>query len=128
MTTVSHRVVHVNTESLITRIVLDEDYEPIHALTCHPSQSAVVTGNHGGILEMWDYSSKVRSGRKVFNTEKQIQCVTFDPKGKVRLCLKRKVLPYPQCVKAAVRFCLSHFISKQDYIWLLVLQVELFTY
>uniref|UniRef100_A0A3P9AW65 Cilia- and flagella-associated protein 251 n=1 Tax=Maylandia zebra TaxID=106582 RepID=A0A3P9AW65_9CICH len=81
VTTVSHRVVHVNAESLITRIVLDEDYEPIHALTCHPSQSAVVTGNHGGILEMWDYSSKVRSGRKVFNTEKQIQCVTFDPKG-----------------------------------------------
>ncbi|XP_031611159.1 cilia- and flagella-associated protein 251 isoform X1 [Oreochromis aureus] len=81
VTTVSHRVVHVNAESLITRIVLDEDYEPIHAVTCHPSQSAVVIGNQGGILEMWDYSSKVRSGRKVFKTEKQIQCVTFDPKG-----------------------------------------------
>uniref|UniRef100_I3K6B8 Cilia- and flagella-associated protein 251 n=1 Tax=Oreochromis niloticus TaxID=8128 RepID=I3K6B8_ORENI len=68
-------------KSLITRIVLDEDYEPIHAVTCHPSQSAVVIGNQGGILEMWDYSSKVRSGRKVFKTEKQIQCVTFDTKG-----------------------------------------------
>lgn len=81
MTTVSHRVIHVNAETLITRTVLHEDHEPIHALACHPSQSTVAIGNQGGVLKMWDYNTKVITGRKVFKTKTQIQCVTFDPAG-----------------------------------------------
>ncbi|XP_030593579.1 cilia- and flagella-associated protein 251 isoform X2 [Archocentrus centrarchus] len=77
----SHGVIHVNAESLITQTVLHEEYKPIYAVACHPSQPTVVIGNHGGILKMWDYNTKMITGRKVFKTEKQIQCVTFDPTG-----------------------------------------------
>lgn len=81
MSTVSS-IVHVNTQQGTSQILLHENGEPLHAVACHPSQSAVAMGNQRGILKVWDYDNKVIISRRVFETEKQIQCVTFDPQGK----------------------------------------------
>lgn len=93
MSTVSS-IVHVNTQQGTSQILLHENGEPLHAVACHPSQSAVAMGNQRGILKVWDYDNKVIISRRVFETEKQIQCVTFDPQGKsIRLltCLSVSV-------------------------------------
>ncbi|XP_045891986.1 cilia- and flagella-associated protein 251 isoform X2 [Micropterus dolomieu] len=79
--TVSSTVVHVNTQKGIPHILLHEDCEPLHAVSCHPKQPAVAMGNQRGILKVWDYNNKVVICRRVFETEKHIQCVTFDPQG-----------------------------------------------
>lgn len=81
MSTVSSTVAHVNTQKGIAQILLREDCEPLHAVACHPKQPAVAMGNHGGMLKVWDYNNKVVICSRVFETEKQIQCVTFDPQG-----------------------------------------------
>lgn len=81
MSTVSSTVVHVNTQKGVPQILLHEDREPLHAVACHPKQPAVAMGNQRGILKVWDYTNKVILCSRVFETEKQIQCVTFDPQG-----------------------------------------------
>ncbi|CAJ1068172.1 cilia- and flagella-associated protein 251 isoform X1 [Xyrichtys novacula] len=79
--TFSSRVVHVNAQKGIPQLLLDEDCAPLHAVACHPQQPVVAMGNDRGVLQLWDYSSKEIICRRVFETEKQIQCVTFDPSG-----------------------------------------------
>ncbi|XP_047446748.1 cilia- and flagella-associated protein 251 isoform X2 [Mugil cephalus] len=81
VSTASSLVVHVNIETLRSHILLHEYHESLDAVACHPSQPAVAMGNRRGILKVWDYNNKVIIGRRVFETEKQIQCVTFDPQG-----------------------------------------------
>ncbi|XP_035495213.1 cilia- and flagella-associated protein 251 isoform X2 [Scophthalmus maximus] len=81
VSTVKSTVVHVNTQKGIHEILLREDSDPLHAVACHPKQPYLVTGNHKGILKVYDYNKKVIICRRVFETEKQIQCVTFDPQG-----------------------------------------------
>ncbi|XP_051278457.1 cilia- and flagella-associated protein 251 isoform X1 [Dicentrarchus labrax] len=81
VSTVSSTVVHVNTQKGIPQILLQENCEPLHAVACHPKQPALVMGNQRGILKLWDYNNKVMICSRVFTTEKQIQCVTFDPQG-----------------------------------------------
>uniref|UniRef100_A0A665T596 Cilia- and flagella-associated protein 251 n=1 Tax=Echeneis naucrates TaxID=173247 RepID=A0A665T596_ECHNA len=81
VSTVSSTVVHVNAQKCIPQILLQENCGPLHAVACHPKQPAVAMGNHAGILKVWDYNSKVITGKRVFETEKQIQCITFDPQG-----------------------------------------------
>ncbi|XP_070760940.1 cilia- and flagella-associated protein 251 [Enoplosus armatus] len=81
VSTVSSTVVHVNTQKGIPQILLHEDCEPLHAVACHPKQPVVAMGNQRGVLKVWDYNNKVIIGTRVFETEKQIQCVTFDPQG-----------------------------------------------
>ncbi|XP_040897933.1 cilia- and flagella-associated protein 251 [Toxotes jaculatrix] len=81
VSTVSSTVVHVNTQKGICQILLRENCDPIHAVACHPKQPAVAMGNHAGILKVWDYNNKVIICKRVFETEKQVQCVTFDPQG-----------------------------------------------
>ncbi|XP_060927169.1 cilia- and flagella-associated protein 251 [Limanda limanda] len=81
VSTVSSRVVHVNSEKSIQQILLSKDCDPVHAVACHPKQPAVAMGNHMGILRVWDYINKVIICRRVFATEKEIRCITFDPQG-----------------------------------------------
>ncbi|MED6259872.1 hypothetical protein ATANTOWER_004591 [Ataeniobius toweri] len=84
ISTVNSKVIHVNTQSGVFQTLLQNDYEPVHAVACHPSRPAVAFGNHRGILTLWDYNRKEIIGNRVFEKEKHIQCATFDPKG---LCL-----------------------------------------
>ncbi|XP_076587906.1 cilia- and flagella-associated protein 251 [Chaetodon auriga] len=81
VSTVSSTVVHVNALKGTSQILLHEGGEPVHAVACHPKQPAVAMGNQRGILNVWDYNNKVIICSRVFETEKQIQCVTFDPQG-----------------------------------------------
>ncbi|XP_071339121.1 cilia- and flagella-associated protein 251 [Trachinotus anak] len=81
VSTVTSTVVHVNTQKSVPQILLHEDCHPLHAVACHPKQPAVAMGNHMGTLKVWDYNNKVIICKRVFETEKQIQCVTFDPQG-----------------------------------------------
>uniref|UniRef100_A0A3P8UDA3 Cilia- and flagella-associated protein 251 n=1 Tax=Amphiprion percula TaxID=161767 RepID=A0A3P8UDA3_AMPPE len=81
VSTVSCTVMHVNKQSRIPQILLHDNSEPLHTVACHPSHPAVVMGTQGGTLKVWDYNSKVFTSNRVFETETQIQCVAFDPKG-----------------------------------------------
>lgn len=128
-------IVHVNTQKGTSQILLHENGEPLHAVACHPSQSAVAMGNQRGILKVWDYDNKVIISSRVFETEKQIQCVIFDPQGKPILLLTVS-FSYCLCMVCYValyiitccdlKSCLS--VSEQDYTWQLASKVELFTY
>ncbi|XP_041856048.1 cilia- and flagella-associated protein 251 [Melanotaenia boesemani] len=82
VSTVSSKVVHVKTQNSIPQILLHEDHEPVYALACHPNQPAVAMGNQRGTLKVWDYNNKTIIGSRVFETEKHIQCMIFDPKGR----------------------------------------------
>ncbi|XP_074493952.1 cilia- and flagella-associated protein 251 [Sebastes fasciatus] len=81
VSTVSSTVAHVDTQKGTCEILLHKECEPIHAVACHPKQPAVAMGNRRGVLKVWDYNDKVVIYSRVFETEKQIQCVTFDPQG-----------------------------------------------
>ncbi|KAK1892432.1 Cilia- and flagella-associated protein 251 [Dissostichus eleginoides] len=81
VSTVSSTVVHVNTQNGRLDILLHEECGPIHAVACHPEQPTVAIGNHQGVLKVWDSDTKVIICSRIFETEKQIQCVTFDPQG-----------------------------------------------
>ncbi|KAG8011990.1 hypothetical protein GBF38_004402 [Nibea albiflora] len=81
VSTVTSTVVRVKAQKGTSHILLHADIEPLHAVACHPKQPAVVMGSQGGILRVWDYNNKLIICRKAFETEKQIQCVAFDPQG-----------------------------------------------
>ncbi|CAG5923463.1 unnamed protein product [Menidia menidia] len=81
VSTISAKVVHVNTQSGTSQTLLHENYEPLCALACHPSQPAVAMGNQQGFLKLWDYNNKAVIVSRAFDTERDIQCITFDPKG-----------------------------------------------
>ncbi|XP_029916202.1 cilia- and flagella-associated protein 251 [Myripristis murdjan] len=81
VSTLSSTVVHVNAESGVPQILLREHYEPLHAVACHPRQPLVAMGSHSGILKLWDYNSKLTIVSRVFETERHIQCIAFDPQG-----------------------------------------------
>nr|XP_046243479.1 cilia- and flagella-associated protein 251 [Scatophagus argus] len=74
-------IVHVNTQKGTSQILLHKDCKPLHAVACHPKQPAVAMGIESGVLKVWDYNNKVVTCSRVFEAEKQIQCVTFDPQG-----------------------------------------------
>ncbi|XP_034546904.1 cilia- and flagella-associated protein 251 isoform X2 [Notolabrus celidotus] len=80
VSTFSTKVAHVSAQKG-THQLLQHYCEPVHAVACHPKQPSVAMGNHRGLLKVWDYSSKVIICSRVFETETQIQCVTFDPHG-----------------------------------------------
>ncbi|XP_058492538.1 cilia- and flagella-associated protein 251 [Solea solea] len=81
VSTARSTVVYVNTQKGISQMLLHEDSDPLHAVACHPKQPAVVMGNHSGILKVWDYNNNAMLCKRVFETERQIQCVTYDPQG-----------------------------------------------
>uniref|UniRef100_A0A3Q3XA48 Cilia- and flagella-associated protein 251 n=1 Tax=Mola mola TaxID=94237 RepID=A0A3Q3XA48_MOLML len=73
--------VHVKTHEGTAQILLNKDCKPLHAVTCHPKQTAVAMANDSGVLKVWDYDKKVIICSRVFETETTIQCITFDPQG-----------------------------------------------
>lgn len=74
-------IVHVNTLKGTAQTLLHKDCQPLHTVGCHPKQPCVAMGNGRGVLKVWDYNNKVIICSRVFETETNIQCVTFDPQG-----------------------------------------------
>lgn len=83
MSTVSSMIVHVNVQKGTPQILLHENCEPVNAVACHPKEPTVVIGNQSGVLKVWDYNRKRIICSRVFETEKQIQCVTIDSQGEL---------------------------------------------
>eukprot|EP00064_Thunnus_orientalis_P015548 superscaffoldBa00002897_g15602 len=81
VSTASSKVVHVDAQTGIPEILIHENCEPLHAIACHPKRPDVVMGNQRGILKVWDYDRKLTICSRAFETEEQIQCITFDPQG-----------------------------------------------
>ncbi|XP_031712383.1 cilia- and flagella-associated protein 251 isoform X1 [Anarrhichthys ocellatus] len=81
VSTASSTVIHVNTQKGIPQILLQKGSGPILAVACHPKQPVVAMGNRRGVLKVWNYDNKAVLCSRVFETEEQIQCVTFDPQG-----------------------------------------------
>lgn len=120
VSTVSSKILHVNTQSAIFQTLLHNNHEPFHALACHPSEPVVAMGNQQGVLNTWNYNKKVITGTKVFMMEMQIQCVTFDPKGKEGVSLNES--------KGVQLLMWTFCVSVQACTWQWALEVELFTY
>ncbi|XP_036382155.1 cilia- and flagella-associated protein 251 [Megalops cyprinoides] len=81
ISTVSATVVHVNTKSLQLQTVVKEHSEALHAVACHPARSIVCMGSYCGILKAWDYNCKEPVCSRVFQKERQVHCLAYDPKG-----------------------------------------------
>ncbi|MCI4392496.1 hypothetical protein PGIGA_G00146660 [Pangasianodon gigas] len=81
LSTVSAAVVHVNAQSRTAQTLIKEHAEPLNAVACHPKHPVVAMGSHSGILKAWDYERKVTVCSKIFHTDKQIHCITYDPQG-----------------------------------------------
>ncbi|XP_061758241.1 cilia- and flagella-associated protein 251 [Nerophis ophidion] len=82
VSTVSSTMVYVNVQKGTSEVILQENCDPLHAVACHPIRPVVVMGNHKGTLKAWDYEQKRTVRCKVFEKDKEIQCVTFDPQGR----------------------------------------------
>lgn len=74
--------VHVNIQQGTAQILLRKDCEPLRVVACHPRKPIVAMANEMGDLKLWDYNDKVLIYSKVFEAEKNIKCLTFDPQGK----------------------------------------------
>ncbi|KAL6465789.1 hypothetical protein MHYP_G00259220 [Metynnis hypsauchen] len=81
LSTVSAAVVHVKAQGSVAQTLLKEHAESLEAVACHPKQPLVAMGSRGGLLKVWDYENKRVISSKVFHTDKQVQCITFDPQG-----------------------------------------------
>ncbi|KAJ7994271.1 hypothetical protein DPEC_G00264160 [Dallia pectoralis] len=79
LSTDSATVVQVTAGVLQT--LLREHREALHAVACHPHHPRVAMGSHSGVLKVWDYERKVSICSRVFETDEQIQCIAYDPKG-----------------------------------------------
>ncbi|KAK3514459.1 hypothetical protein QTP70_018701 [Hemibagrus guttatus] len=79
--TVSAAVVHVKAQSRSAQTLMKEHAEPLNAVACHPQHPLVAMGSYSGILKVWDYEQKVTVCSKIFHTDEQIHCITYDPQG-----------------------------------------------
>ncbi|MEQ2180945.1 hypothetical protein GOODEAATRI_006498 [Goodea atripinnis] len=68
--TVKSKVFPLTPQSDVIQTLLQNDYEPVHAVACHPFRLAAALGKQGGILKLWDYSRKEIIGNRVFEKEK----------------------------------------------------------
>ncbi|KAL0979393.1 hypothetical protein UPYG_G00184500 [Umbra pygmaea] len=81
LSTCSSTVVHVKAQGGVIQTLLRGHSDALHAVACHPHQTVVAMGSHSGILKLWDYQRRVTICTRVFQKDKQIQCIAYDPKG-----------------------------------------------
>ncbi|XP_058231212.1 cilia- and flagella-associated protein 251 isoform X2 [Hemibagrus wyckioides] len=81
LSTVSAAVVHVKAQSRSAQTLMKEHAEPLNAVACHPQHPLVAMGSYSGVLKVWDYEQKVTVCSKIFHTDEQIHCITYDPQG-----------------------------------------------
>lgn len=111
--------VHVNIQQGTAQILLRKDCEPLRAVACHPRKPIVAMANEMGDLKLWDYNDKVLIYSKVFEAEKNIKCLTFDPQGKHQ-CLLMGSAPawiHNLTLHSVTQSNALLFLSEQDYTW-----------
>ncbi|XP_053727459.1 cilia- and flagella-associated protein 251 isoform X2 [Synchiropus splendidus] len=81
VSTISSIVVHVDAKKGVAQVLLDEESEPLHTVACHPKEPLVVMGDQGGVLKVRDYNRKVTLKSRIFEDDKHIESVAFDPEG-----------------------------------------------
>ncbi|KAM8960745.1 cilia- and flagella-associated protein 251 [Pelodytes ibericus] len=74
-------VLHVFTDGTLLKKVLQEPHEAVHALTSHPYKPHIATGSYNGVLKVWDYKDRNHFISRVFGKGKQLNCLSYDPKG-----------------------------------------------
>lgn len=94
VSTVSSTVIYVNAQKGVPEVLLNDNCEPVRAMACHPKRPTVVLCSQSGVLKVWDYTHKLTVCSRNLETERQIQCVTFDPQGE--LVLYQELLHVPQ--------------------------------
>lgn len=83
LSTTQATVVHVNAQTNVLQALLKEHAEPLEAVACHPKQPLVAMGSHSGSIKVWNYERKEAVCSRVFQSHKKIQCITYDPQGKL---------------------------------------------
>nr|XP_015221480.1 PREDICTED: WD repeat-containing protein 66 [Lepisosteus oculatus]XP_015221481.1 PREDICTED: WD repeat-containing protein 66 [Lepisosteus oculatus]XP_015221482.1 PREDICTED: WD repeat-containing protein 66 [Lepisosteus oculatus]XP_015221483.1 PREDICTED: WD repeat-containing protein 66 [Lepisosteus oculatus] len=81
ISTTNATVVHITAEGSKLETLVQEHFEAVHAVACHPGRPLVSMASNCGILKVWDYQSKTCICSRIFETEKHIQCMMYDPQG-----------------------------------------------
>ncbi|KAL4646599.1 WD repeat-containing protein 66 [Arapaima gigas] len=87
LSTASAMVVHINAQKGLPQTLVQGHSEAVHAMACHPSQPIIAFGSYCGVLNTWDYQQKKQICRKVFQEERLIQCLAYDPQGRLHLAV-----------------------------------------
>ncbi|XP_030622642.1 cilia- and flagella-associated protein 251 [Chanos chanos] len=81
LSTVTASVLYVSAQGSESHTLLTEHAEALEAVACHPHQPLVAMGSRSGILKIWDYERRIHVCSRIFQKDRQIQCVTYDPQG-----------------------------------------------
>ncbi|MBN3304255.1 CF251 protein, partial [Amia calva] len=81
ISTTNATVMHITAEGSGLEMLVQEHCEAVHAVACHPALPLVSMASYCGILKVWDYQRKKCICSRIFEKEKQIQCMVYDPQG-----------------------------------------------
>ncbi|KAJ1093171.1 hypothetical protein NDU88_006278 [Pleurodeles waltl] len=74
-------VLHVSTNGTKLKKLMQEPYEVVPGLACHPSQPLVAIGSYSGILKVWDYKEKNQFVSRIFERGRRLHCLTYNIDG-----------------------------------------------
>ncbi|XP_078523672.1 cilia- and flagella-associated protein 251 [Lissotriton helveticus] len=74
-------VLHVSTNGTKLKKLMQEPYEVVPGLACHPSQPLLAIGSYSGILKVWDYKEKNQFVSRIFERGLRLHCLTYNIDG-----------------------------------------------
>ncbi|XP_069475694.1 cilia- and flagella-associated protein 251 [Ambystoma mexicanum] len=81
VSTYNAAVLHVTTDGTKLRRLLQEPYDVVHGIACHPTQPLLAIGSYSGILKVWDYKTKNQFVSRIFEKGKRLHCLSYNPDG-----------------------------------------------